>query len=66
MATEIDPSRYKIFGIVLAVLLFVYSITNWVDPTVISSKNENRTTSNYLIGLLYLILSITVAYVSLF
>lgn len=60
-----DLSSYKIAGGTMALMFFVYSITNWIDKSVVSGDPKTTTNSNYMIGLLYLIISILLAYYTL-
>ena len=53
-------------GGLMALLFFVYSITNWIDKTVIAGDETQSKNTNYLIGLVYLITSLMIAYVTFF
>jgi hypothetical protein len=62
----VELGTYKMAGGLMALLFFVYSITNWIDKTVIAGDETQSKNTNYLIGLVYLITSLMIAYVTFF
>lgn len=60
-----DLSSYKIAGGALAIMFFVYSVTSFIDKSIVSGDPKSSTNSNYMIGLLYLIISVLLAYYTL-
>jgi hypothetical protein len=62
-----ELGTYKIVGGVTSFLFFVYSVTVFLDSSVISSSGKDDSKSknmNYVIGVLYLMLAAMLAYVS--
>jgi hypothetical protein len=62
-----ELGTYKIVGGVTSLLFFVYSITVFLDSSVISSSGKDDSKSknmNYVIGILYLMIAGMLAYTS--
>lgn len=51
----------------LALLFFVYSITVWVDKSVIAGDTDGKSkNSNYVIGIIYTMISLGLGYLAFF
>jgi hypothetical protein len=62
-----ELGTYKMIGGLTALLFFMYSVTVFLDSSVISSSGKDDSKSknmNYVIGILYLMLAVMLAYVS--
>lgn len=66
-----DIGNYKMAGGVMAMAFFTYSIISWLDPNVLNApkdaKDKPKTDAKYVgVGLVYLIMAITLAYVTFY
>lgn len=51
----------------LALLFFVYSITVWLDKSVVAGDTDGKSkNSNYVVGMLYTLISLLLAYYTFF
>lgn len=64
-----EIGTYKMIGGLMALLFFAYSVTVFLDSNVIySSTKENAANknTNYVIGMLYLLIAVALGYVTFF
>ena len=64
---EVDPGTLKIATGSLAVLFFAYSITVWLDKSVVAGDSKDSTkNSNYVVGIVYTLIALLLAYYTFF
>ena len=62
-----NPGTMKIASGLMALLFFTYSITVWIDKSVISGDTESKTkNSNYVVGIVYTLIALLLAYYTFF
>lgn len=62
-----NPGTMKIASGLMALLFFVYSITVWIDKSVISGDTDSKSkNSNYVVGIVYTLIALLLAYYTFF